>query len=73
MEQDLASPELPLCPNCGTPMVLARISPRFGGLPELHTFQCKPCSVVFTEVATGDGSSPERVSALHEEPFHALQ
>ena len=54
-------------------MVLARTMLRVGGLPELHTFQCKPCNVVFTEVATGYGSTPERVTALHKEPFHALQ
>ena len=30
-------------------MALARTWPRVGGLPELHTYQCQPCNVVFTE------------------------
>ena len=67
------SPELPLCPNCNKSMALARTWPRLGGLPEMHTFQCEPCNVVFTEVATGSGAVPERVSALHEEVYAAMQ
>jgi hypothetical protein len=53
-------------------MVLACVWPRLGGLPKMHTYQCNPCNVVFTEVATGFGATPERVSALHEEIYHAL-
>jgi len=68
-----ASPELPDCPNCSKPMALARTWPRLGGLPEMGTFGCKRCSIVFTEVVTGEGSAPERASALHDEPYHALQ
>ena len=33
--------EMPLCPNCGQAMKLARITPRFGGLPELRTLMAK--------------------------------
>lgn len=66
------SPEMPLCPNCAQPMVLARTWPRVGGLAEMLTFQCEPCNVVFTEVVTGDGAAPERVTVLHREEFHAL-
>ena len=54
-------------------MALARTWPRVGGLPEMHTFQCQPCNVVFTEIATGGGAIPERVTVLHREDFHALQ
>jgi transposase-like protein len=39
----------PRCPACGHPMKLARITPRVGGLPELQTFECRPCSVAYTE------------------------
>lgn len=67
------SPDLPLCPGCAQSMVLARTWPRVGGLAEMHTFQCVPCNVVFTEVATGIGPIPERVNELHREEFHALQ
>jgi hypothetical protein len=30
-------------------MKLARITPRVGGLPELQTFECRPCGAVATE------------------------
>jgi hypothetical protein len=54
-------------------MVLVRTWPRVGGLAEMHTYQCQPCNVVFTEVVTGAGAIPERVTVLHREEFHALQ
>jgi hypothetical protein len=54
-------------------MVLARTWPRVGGLAEMQTYQCKRCNVVFTEVVTGAGAIPERVTVLHHEEFHALQ
>jgi hypothetical protein len=63
--------EPPFCPSCTKPMELARTWPRLGGLPEMHSFQCKLCDVVFTEVATGDGAEPERASALHGEEYDA--
>ncbi len=39
----------PHCASCGLPMKLARVTPRFGGLPELQTFECRPCGSVVTE------------------------
>jgi transposase-like protein len=39
----------PHCPNCYQPMKLARVTPRVGGLPELQSFECRPCGVVLTE------------------------
>ena len=44
-----AAANIPLCPNCSKPMRLARVTPRFGGLPELKTFECRPCGVTLTE------------------------
>jgi hypothetical protein len=73
MDQPTTSPDFPLCPSCAKSMALARTWPRVGGLPEMHTFQCQPCNVVFTEVVTGAGAIPERVTVLHREEFHALQ
>lgn len=73
MKTQRESPELPLCPDCTKPMALVRTWPRVGGLPELRTFQCKRCSFVFTEVATGDGAAPERVRVLLEEDCRTLQ
>jgi len=43
------SPNTPICPSCGRPMELARITPRLGGLPELQTFVCRPCGETLTE------------------------
>ena len=54
-------------------MMLARTWPRVGGVAEMHTYQCQPCNVAFTEVVTGAGAIPERVTVLHREEFHALQ
>jgi hypothetical protein len=39
----------PKCPGCGRPMRLVRVDPRIGGLPELQTFECRPCGVVLTQ------------------------
>ena len=64
--------EFPLCPNCAKPMVSARAQPRFGEHPEMNTYECQRCSIVFTEVVTGAGSAPERASALHGETYQAL-
>lgn len=30
-------------------MPLVRTLPRLGGLPELRTYECRPCGIVFTE------------------------
>jgi transposase-like protein len=65
--------ELPLCPKCDQTMILARTGPRLGGVSRLDTFECKACSVVFTEVVTGHAPIPERVIALHQEPYRGLQ
>jgi hypothetical protein len=37
------------CPRCGTLMVLARVVPKFGPLPELHTYKCLQCGCVIEE------------------------
>src|SRR6266540_1580437 len=54
MDSQHTSPELPLCPECDKTMILAKTWPRLGGLPQLNTFECKDCSIVFTEVVTGE-------------------
>ena len=38
----------PDCPTCGARMALARVTPKLGGLPELHTFRCEECGEVET-------------------------
>jgi hypothetical protein len=32
-------------------MTLARVTPRVAGMVELHTFECKGCGAVLTQVA----------------------
>jgi hypothetical protein len=38
-----------ICLSCGKAMRLALTIPGIGELPELHTYDCKACGVVFTE------------------------
>ena len=72
MDMQHTPPEFPFCPNCARPMVLARAGVRRSTLPEINTYECRRCRIVFTEVATGTGSEPERVSALYGETYQAL-
>jgi ribosomal protein L37AE/L43A len=38
----------PACPSCGRPMHFARSVPRIGAQPELWTYECRVCGVMFT-------------------------
>lgn len=73
-EQNVAGThfDLPLCPNCAKSMTLIQIRPALGALPVRSTFECKRCNILFTEVVTGESFIPERVSALHNEIYDAL-
>jgi transposase-like protein len=44
-----ASGNVPLCPNCRRQMILVRVTPRLGGLPELRSYECLRCRVAYTE------------------------
>jgi hypothetical protein len=37
------------CPRCRMLMVLARVAPKFGPLPELRTYKCLKCNCVIEE------------------------
>jgi transcription elongation factor Elf1 len=37
------------CPRCAQPMKLIRRTQRFGGLPDLCTFECQACGMSHTE------------------------
>jgi len=39
----------PDCPRCGRPMRFYKAVPRVASLPELRTYDCKPCGVTVTE------------------------
>ena len=45
------APASPHCPSCGQIMRLARITSRFGDLPDLYTFECRACGVSHIEPA----------------------
>ena len=40
--------DTPLCASCGKPMHFVRSIPRLAALPELRTYECKPCGVTYT-------------------------
>jgi hypothetical protein len=54
------APASPLCPSCAQIMRLARITSRFGDLPDLYTFECRACGVSHIE----PGLSPSIAGAL---------
>jgi hypothetical protein len=37
-----------ICPSCGAAMHFSRIVPSIGGLPEMQTFECRPCQLAIT-------------------------
>jgi hypothetical protein len=39
-------------------MRLARVTPRVGGLPELQTFECRPCGAALTEAVEDLSARP---------------
>jgi len=43
------SPKPPPCPSCAQIMPLARVTQRFGDLPDLYTFECRACGVAHIE------------------------
>ena len=45
------TPRRPHCPACAQVMRLARITSRFGDLPDLYTFECRACGVSHIEPA----------------------
>ena len=50
--------ELKRCGKCGRPMVLERVVPKFGPLPEVQTYKCLWCGNI---VAVEDENSvPDR-------------
>jgi hypothetical protein len=40
-----SAPKPPRCFGCGRPMQAVRRTPRFGGLPDPYTFECRACGV----------------------------
>jgi hypothetical protein len=57
---DKCAPASPHCPACAQVMRLARMTSRFGDLPDLYTFECRACGVSHIEPAL----SPSIAGAL---------
>jgi uncharacterized protein CbrC (UPF0167 family) len=49
---DTAIFKRPQCIGCARPMRLIRKTLRFGGLPDLYTFECAACGETHIEEAT---------------------
>jgi hypothetical protein len=48
---DRAALKRPRCVGCAQPMRLVRKTLRFGGLPDLYTFECEACGETHVEEA----------------------
>jgi len=46
--------DTPLCASCGKPMRFVRSIPRLAALPELRSYECKPCGVTYTAAVVPD-------------------
>jgi hypothetical protein len=55
-----SAPKPPRCVACARPMQLVRRTPRFGGLPDLYTFQCEGCGEQHIE----EGEATDRSAHL---------
>ncbi len=55
-------PRSPHCFGCARPMQLVRRTPRFGGLRDLYTFECRACGVWHIE--EGDDAVEDRPAGL---------
>ena len=60
------APASPICPSCAQVMRLARMTSRFGDLPDLYTFECRACGV--SHIESGFSAS---ITGRFCEPFHA--
>jgi hypothetical protein len=67
-------PKPPHCPSRAQIMQLARVTSRFGNLPDLYTFECRDCGVSHIEagcpVADLEPENPTRVQTHELEKHH---
>ena len=66
------SPKPPHCPSCAQIMQLARVTSRFDDLPDLYTFECRPCGVAHIEggCIVADLEKPANRVQTHELEKH---
>ena len=74
MSMRYQSPKPPHCPSCAQIMQLARVTQRFGDLPDLYTFECRACGVAHIEagckVADLEPEKPATGVQTHELEKH---
>jgi len=56
-------PKAPRCINCARPMLLSRTTSRFGGLPDLYSFNCVACDEWHVEEGDAVQLVPARSTA----------
>jgi hypothetical protein len=66
------APVSPHCPGCGQVMRLARITSRFGNLPDLYTFECRACGVSHIEPALSASIMNALLSGASKEDLWTL-
>jgi hypothetical protein len=59
--------QLAICPSCGAAMHFSRIVPSIDGLPEMQTFECRPCQLAIT-AGQVLGRATETAAYLHKTP-----
>jgi hypothetical protein len=57
-------PHPPRCIRCARPMQLVRRTPRFGGLADLYTFECRACGESHIEEGDAVASRPAELAAV---------
>ena len=61
--------QLAICPSCGAAMHFSRIVPSIDGLPEMQTFECRPCQLAITAgqvLQFSVGRATETAAYLHK-------
>jgi hypothetical protein len=57
-------PHPPRCVGCARPMQLVRRTPRFGGLRDVYSFECRACGEWHIEEADALEGRPDRGAVL---------
>ena len=71
MDSDRVTPT-PDCPSCGNPMRFARAIPQAGGLPALHTYDCRECGVAMIEAENSQLAASDRAPIIGALLNHGL-
>jgi len=66
------APVSPHCLCCGQIMRLARMTSRFGDLPDLYTFECRACGVSHIEPALSRSTLDALLAGASKKDLWAL-